>query len=148
VLSSPTPRVGDGQNLIDTIYVENAAEAHWLAADALTAGSPVCGKAYFISQDDPANCWQWIDQILDLAGMPRVHRSISLAGAWKIGRLMEAAYRVMRLRGEPPMTRFLAAQLGRSHWYDISRAKTDFGYSPRVSTGEGLERLASSWRAE
>jgi nucleoside-diphosphate-sugar epimerase len=39
------------------------------------------------------------------------------------------------------MTRFLAAQLATSHWFDISRAQHDFGYEPRVSTAEGMRRL-------
>ena len=56
-------RIGDGTNLIDTVYVENAAAAHLLAADALQPGSPVAGRAYFISQGEPVNCWAWIDEI-------------------------------------------------------------------------------------
>ena len=70
-------RVGDGANLIDTIYVENAAEAHLQAAEALVEDSPLCGRAYFISQDDPVNCWEWINEILQMAGVPRVRQSIS-----------------------------------------------------------------------
>ena len=72
-------RVGDGTNLIDMVYVENAAAAHLQAADALSAGSPVAGRAYFISQGEPVNCWDWIDEILALAGLPPV-RQVDLAG--------------------------------------------------------------------
>ena len=54
---------------------------------------------------------------------------------------MEVAYRLLRIRAEPPMTRFLAAQLGREHWFDISAARRDFGYRPSVSTAEGMRRL-------
>ena len=72
-------RVGDGTNRVDMVYVENAAQAHMLAADALRPGSPVAGRAYFISQGEPVNCWEWIDEILALAGLPGVRRSISLA---------------------------------------------------------------------
>jgi nucleoside-diphosphate-sugar epimerase len=134
-------RVGDGTNLIDTIYVDNAAAAHLQAADALLPGAPLAGRAYFLSQGEPVNCWQWIDQILALAGLPPVRRSISLAAAWRIGRAMELLYGSLRLAGEPPMTRFLAAQLATSHYYDISRARRDFGYQPQVSTAEGMVRL-------
>ncbi len=134
-------RVGDGTNLIDTIYVDNAAAAHLQAADALLPGAPLAGRAYFLSQGEPVNCWQWIGQILALAGLPPVRRSISLAAAWRIGRVLEWLYGSLRLAGEPPMTRFLAAQLARSHYFDISRARRDFGYRPQVSTAEGLVRL-------
>jgi nucleoside-diphosphate-sugar epimerase len=140
-------RVGDGQNLIDIVYVDNAAAAHVAALAALADGSPVCGRAYFISQGEPVNCWQWIDQLLTAARLPPVHRTISLRRAWQFGRVWEAAYGLLRLGGEPPMTRFLAAQLGRSHWFDISAARRDFGYQPIVSTAEGMERLRA-WLAE
>lgn len=137
-------RVGDGRNRIDTIYVENAAAAHLMAADALTPGSAVAGNAYFISQGEPVLCWQWIDRILDLVGLPPVEKSISLAAAWRLGATLEAIYRSFRIRTEPPMTRFLAAQLGRSHYFNIERASRDFGYRPLVSTEEGLRRLKES----
>jgi len=139
-------RVGDGQNLIDIVYVDNAAAAHVAAATALTDGSPVSGRAYFISQGEPVNCWQWIDQLLAAARLPPVQQAISLPRAWQFGRVWESAYRLLRLGGEPPMTRFLAAQLGRSHWFNISAARRDFGYQPTVSTSEGMERLRA-WLA-
>jgi len=136
-------RVGDGTNRVDMIYVENAAEAHLLAAAALDGetASAVGGKAYFLSQGEPVNCWQWIDQILALLDLPRVKRSMSLRSARRVGSACEATWRILGLRGEPPMTRFLAAQLATSHWFDISAARRDLGYQPRVSTAEGMQRL-------
>lgn len=136
-------RVGDGRNLIDVAYVENAAAAHLLAADALRPGSPVGGRAYFISQGEPVNCWQWIDAILALAGLGPVRKSISLRAAWALGAACEAWFAVLRLEGDPPMTRFLAAQMAKSHYFDITRARRDFGYQPMISTAEGMRRLAA-----
>jgi nucleoside-diphosphate-sugar epimerase len=136
-------RVGNGENLIDVIYVENAAEAHLLAADALCPGSPVAGRAYFLSQGEPVNCWQWLGQVLSAAGLPPVGRSISFSAAWALGTALEAAYALLRIKSEPPMTRFLAAQLAKSHYFNISRARNDFGYRARVSTAEGMARRAA-----
>jgi nucleoside-diphosphate-sugar epimerase len=141
-------RVGDGTNLVDITYVENAAAAHLAAADALAApDSPVAGRAYYISQGEPVNCWQWIDEVLALAGLPPVRKSVSFRSAWQLGRVCEAIYGTLRLSGEPPMTRFLAAQLAKSHWYDISAARRAFGYQPAVSTSEGMQRLGE-WLAQ
>jgi nucleoside-diphosphate-sugar epimerase len=135
-------RVGEGTNRVDMIYVENAAEAHLQAADALARDdSPVAGKAYFLSQGEPVNCWEWIDEILALVDLPAVKKSISQASAWRVGAGLEVVYRALRLRSEPPMTRFLAAQLATSHWFDIRAARRDFGYQPRISTAEGMQRL-------
>jgi nucleoside-diphosphate-sugar epimerase len=135
-------QIGDGTNLVDVTYVENAAEAHLLAADSLVnADSPVAGKAYFISQGEPVNCWQWIDEILALVDLPPVRKTMSLKTAWRVGAALEAVYRFLRLKTEPPMTRFLAAQLATSHWFDIRAVRRDLGYEPRVSTTEGMKRL-------
>jgi nucleoside-diphosphate-sugar epimerase len=143
-------RVGDGTNLVDITYVENAAGAHLQAADALEKASPAegtaassspCGKAYFISQGEPVNCWQWINEVLALVGLPAVEKSMSYRAAARIGGACESIYGLFGLSGEPPMTRFLASQLSTSHWFDISAAKRDFGYEPRVSTSEGMQRL-------
>lgn len=138
-------RVGDGKNLIDMIYVENAAAAHLQALDALQPGSPVGGRAYFLSQGAPVNCWDWINEVLALAGLPPVRRSLSFRTAWRLGAAMEGAYAALRIQREPRMTRFLAAQLAKHHYFDITRARQDFGYQPLVSTEEGMQRLRESW---
>ncbi len=137
-------QVGQGTNLIDITYVENAAWGQIQAADHLTEGSPVCGQAYFLSQGEPVNCWQWVNQVLQLAGQQPVTRRISAQAAWAAGVVLEAAYTLLRSSAEPPMTRFVAAQLSTSHYFNIRRAREDFGYQPVVSTTEGMERLARS----
>lgn len=137
-------RVGDGTNLVDTVYVENAATAHLQAADALTPGSPVAGSAYFISQGEPVNLWKWIDELMTIAGVPPIRKSIPMPAAWLIGAAIEAAYLVFRWKGQPPMSRFLAKQMAASHYFDIGRARRDFGYAPKISMAEGMRRLAAA----
>ena len=145
-------RVGDGTNLVDITYVENAARAHLSAADALSHDGVVAsatmpakdspgGKAYFITQGEPVNCWNWINEVLALANLPPVERSVSQPAARRIGSVFESLYGALRLNSDPPMTRFLAAQLSRSHWFDISAARRDLGYEPKVTTAEGMRRL-------
>jgi nucleoside-diphosphate-sugar epimerase len=135
-------RVGDGKNLVDMVYVENAATAHLQAAEALQVGAAACGRAYFISQGEPVNCWDWINEILALAGLPAIERSISFSAAYRLGRAMELVYGALRIKAEPRMTRFLAAQLAKDHYFDIRRAREDLGYSAQISTAEGMKRLA------
>lgn len=140
-------QVGDGTNLIDAVYVENAAAAHLLAADALAPRSPACGKAYFITNGEPVNCWQWINDILALAGLPPVRQKISLRAAYAAGAMLAGLWTVLGRTDEPRMTRFLAAQLGTSHYFDISAARRELGYQPRVSMTEGMERLRATLAA-
>lgn len=134
-------RVGDGKNLLDMIYVENAADAHLLAMSALEPGGRTAGNAYFLSQGEPVNCWEFIDKVLALAGLPPVKKSVAFKTAWRIGGAYEALYRLFRIKSEPPMTRFLATQLAFSYWFDTSRAKRDFGFIPKITNEEGLRRL-------
>ena len=88
------------------------------------------------------NCWQWIDAILALAGLPPVKRHIPFRTAWSVGAVMEAAWWLTRRQDEPRMTRFLAAQLAKSHYFNIQRAREDFAYEPSVSTELGMQKLA------
>ncbi len=141
-------RVGDGTNLVDVIYIDNAASAHLRAADALVPeNSPVRGNAYYLSQGEPVNCWEWIDEVLALANLPPVDKAISLRAALRLGAICDTLYPIVRTAREPPMSRFLAWQLASSHWFDIAAARRDFGYEPRVSTVEGMRRLGE-WLRE
>ncbi|OGV33200.1 MAG: hypothetical protein A2020_11225 [Lentisphaerae bacterium GWF2_45_14] len=125
--------IGDGANMVDLTHVGNAAIAHIKAAEALTDRRDIVnGKVYFVSDGTPVRLWDWLNALFARCGIPAVKRSISYGAAFRIGSLMETAYRLLRLKGEPPMTRFLAGQLSHSHYFDISAAGRDIGYSPSV----------------
>lgn len=135
-------RVGDGSNKVDTIYIDNAAHAHVLAEASLKTKPSLSGKVYFISQDAPIKLWEMIDRILSAGGKPPVTKTISPGAAYLFGAVFERLYGLLRLKSDPPMTRFMAKELATSHWFDIGAARTDLGYAPIVSTQEGLRRLA------
>ena len=141
-------RIGNGVNRVDTVYIDNAASAHLLAADRLDRSSQLSGNVYFISQGEPIPVWEMVDRILAAAGKPPVKGRVSYPAAWAAGWVLETVYRLFRLKGEPPMTRFVARELSTDHWFDISAARRDLGYVPEVSIEEGLERLAEWWKAE
>ena len=138
--------VGDGHNLVDTVFVDNAVDAHLLAADALAPGAACAGRPYFVSNGDPRPIREIVNGILGAAGLPAEHRSVPLPVAIVGGRAMEIAHRLLRRQGEPAMTRFIARNLATAHWYDISAARRDLGYEPRVSIDEGFTRLAEWFR--
>ncbi|RPJ09114.1 MAG: NAD-dependent epimerase/dehydratase family protein [Deltaproteobacteria bacterium] len=134
-------RIGTRPNLVDTVYIDNAARAHLLAADKLSPGSVVAGRCYFISNGEPLPLWEIVNHILAAADIPPVTRSISPKVAVMFGGICEGLWNVLRLSGEPPMTRFVAHELASAHWFDISAARRDFGYHPEVSIHDGLLRL-------
>ncbi len=137
-------QVGDGTNLVDITYIDNAAEAHLLAADALRSGSPCAGRAYFISQGEPVVLWSWINELLTAVGAPIVTKTVSFRRAYRFGAVLEFSYRLAGFLNEPVMTRFVACQLAKNHYFDISAAQRDFGYMARISTEEGLQRLVAA----
>lgn len=134
-------QVGDGSNRVDITYIDNAVDGHLAAADALETNPACRGRAYFLSQGEPVPLWPWLVDLLSRIGAPGPKRVIGYRTAYGLGAALEAVWGMLRLSGEPRMTRFLAAQLAKSHYFDISAARRDLGYSPRVSTTEGAERL-------
>ena len=140
--------VGDGENRMDTTFVDNAVDAHLRALEALQPGGRCAGRAYFISNGEPLTAREIVNDLLRAADAPEVDKCVPFPVAYALGAVLESGWRLLRLEGEPPMTRFLAEQLSTTHWYDISAAERDFGYRPRVSVAEGLALTAAWWRRE
>ena len=139
--------VGDGSNLVDTTYIDNAADAHLAAFDALAPNAACAGKAYFVSNGDPRSMRETLHALLDAAGAPPPDGTIPFRVAYAIGAACEGLWSVLPLAGEPAMTRFLAEQLVTTHWYSMAPARRDFGWVPRVSFEDGLARLRAAWQA-
>ena len=140
--------VGDGNNVIDTTYIDNAAQAHFDAFDHLAPGAACAGRAYFISNGEPRTVRAIVNGLLRVAGAPELEKTIPFGAAYVIGAVCEGVWTLLPLRGEPPMTRFLAEQLSTTHWYDMTPATRDLGYVPRVGIEEGLRRLRESFRGD
>jgi nucleoside-diphosphate-sugar epimerase len=140
--------VGSGQNRVDLVHVENAVDAHLLAEQSLTQeNSPAAGCAYFITNGEPVLLWDWINRLLQKLGRPPVTKKISLSAASQIGAICEAAWKILPVDSEPPMTRFIATELAKDHWFDITAARRDLGYAPRVSMAAGTAELVNWLRS-
>ena len=139
--------VGDGPKLVDTVYVDNAVDAHVAALERLSPGCAIGGKTYFISQDEPVPQAEFMNRMLEAVGVPPVTRTVPAGVAYLVGALFELIFGLFQIKREPMMTRFLALQLSTAHWYDISAAKRDLGYAPKVSIEEGMERIREAHAA-
>ncbi|WP_222565455.1 2-alkyl-3-oxoalkanoate reductase [Novilysobacter antarcticus] len=137
--------VGDGANLVDTTYIDNAAQAHFDAFDHLAVGAACAGRAYFISNGEPRTMRETINGLLAAVGAPLVEKTLPFRLAYAAGVVCEGLWTALPLRGEPPMTRFLAEQLVTTHWYDMGPARRDFGYRPAVGFDEGLARVRADY---
>ena len=139
-------RVGDGKNRVGITYIENAAAAHIQAANVLAHNSKNAGKAYFVTDDEPVPLWPWIDQLLVSIGLDPIERNVSLATARRAGAVPEWVWRTFPLKGEPPMTRFVAAELASSHWYDLTGARDDWGYQTVIDPREAFAQTVAAFR--
>ena len=137
--------IGDGENLVDIIYVENAARAHIQAFNKLERGSAVCGQSYFIAQERPVKLWGFINSILTKSNIEPVTKKISIAKAYRIGSIIERSLKFFRVWNvHPPMSRFVALQLGKTHYFNHSKAVKDFNYSPDISIETAIEKTLES----
>jgi nucleoside-diphosphate-sugar epimerase len=133
--------IGRVSKRVDIVHVDDAARAHVLALGKLDIGSPVAGKCYFISQDDPITHVRLFNAWLEAAGLPSETRRIPVWLAQCLAATLETAYRAAGASSEPPLTRFIVEEFSTSHWFDIGAAKRDLGYAPQVDFAEGMRRL-------
>jgi nucleoside-diphosphate-sugar epimerase len=134
-------RIGDDNKLVDTIYVDDAVTAHILAAVQLSPLSDIAGKAYFLSGDDPRPFWQIVDLMLAAAGLGPVKKRLPKAVAFGLASICEGTWKALRLSSEPPLTKFLVNTLTTAHWFDISAAKRDLGWKPKMKIEDGMARV-------
>lgn len=140
-------RIGAYNKLVDSTFIDDAANAHWCAAQRLAPGAPCAGKAYFISQGDPRPNWDIIDMILAAAGAEPVSGRLSYTTAYAAALAMEAAWRLASFSDEPPLNLFVMKQLTTAHWFDISAARRDLGYAPSVTIEQGMQKLRDWFRS-
>lgn len=138
--------VGSGNALIDSTYVDNAVSALLAAVDAVHPGAACAGRAYVIANGEPRTVRELMEGICRAAGVPFQPRRVPLALAKRLGAVVEAVW--PRLRDdEPPITRFVAEQLGTAHWFDPRPAHRDLGWTPHVTLDEGFARLRAWFAA-
>ena len=133
--------VGSGLNRVDISYIDNVVQAHLLAANNLLGPGSASGQAFFIGQEEPVALWEWINNLFTELGIERVRKKIPFGAAFAVGGFLELVYAGLKRTTEPPMTRFVAQQLAKSHWFSHTAAEEILGYTPEVAIGDGMERL-------
>ncbi len=138
------PLIGTGAALVDTTYVDNAADALVAALDRCAA---VHGESLVVSNGEPRSVGDILRRVCIAAGVPEPRRHIPLPVAAAAGAVAETIWRAAHLSGRPPMTRFLAEQLGTAHWFDQRRTREALGWAPRVSLAQGFDLLSASFQS-
>ncbi|MBS0571010.1 MAG: NAD-dependent epimerase/dehydratase family protein [Proteobacteria bacterium] len=134
--------IGKAPKKIDSVYIDNAADAHVLALEKLAPGAAIAGKVYFISQGEPGFNEDLVNGWLNAGGFPPETRRLPEGPLRFLANAFESVYGALRIQKAPPLTRFIVDRLSTALWFDISAARRDLGYAPRVSVAEGMARLA------
>ena len=137
--------IGDGLNITDLTYVENVVDALLLCAEAPDA---LLGRKYNITNGEPQLLWGLIEQLCAALGYQYPRRRISYPAAMALAAVLEAVCRRLPGQPEPLLTRYMVGVLAKSTTLDISAARRDLGYRPRVSVQAGFERFLHAWQME
>jgi len=131
---------GEAGKKIDSCYVDNAADAHLAALERLEPGAAIAGKAYFITQGEPASIEGFVNGLLRAAGYPAETRRLSTP----VARVLASTAPLRRAVGADPLvTGDLLALFGQATWFNIAAARRDLDYQPRVAMAEGFARVSS-----
>jgi nucleoside-diphosphate-sugar epimerase len=136
--------IDDGAALIDTTYVDNAAEA--IAQALVRCAEPdVRGRAFVVTNGQPRTVAEIFGRIARAAGVPSPNRHVPFGVARAAGAVVERAWARSERTEEPPITSFLAEQLATAHWFDQRETRAALQWRPRVGLEEGFERLAAAY---
>lgn len=135
--------VGTGAALVDSTYVDNAADALVAAVDH---ASSLSGEALVVSNGEPRPVRELVSGIVAAAGFDGPRVVVPRRVAFLAGLVLERAWDRLHRDDEPPMTSFLAEQLTTAHWFDQRRTREALDWVPSVSLDEGMERLADWYR--
>jgi nucleoside-diphosphate-sugar epimerase len=141
--SGRLPILGDGENIVDLTYIQNVVDALLLCAES---PENTLGKKYNISNGEPVKIWELVNHICNALNMPRPTRKISYKTANSAAAAIEFFYSLIPYSPEPPLTRLTVSMLAHSTTLDISAARNELGYQPKVSVGEGVERFLNWWK--
>jgi nucleoside-diphosphate-sugar epimerase len=137
--------IGDGQNLADMSYIENVVDALLLCADS---PNYTLGKKYNITNGEPVRLWEMVEKLCQRLDLKYPTQRLPYPFVDKVAGVMEFVARLLPGQPEPPLTRYSVAMISLTTTLDITAAKNDLGYKPRVSNEAGFEKFVEWWKSK
>ena len=137
------PILGDGENIVDLTYIENVVDALLLCAES---PANTLGKKYNISNGEPVKIWKLVERICAELNLQPPKRKISYRAANAAAAALEFFYKLIPTQPEPPLTRISVSMMANSTTLDISAARNELGYQPKISVDEGFELFMKWWK--
>jgi nucleoside-diphosphate-sugar epimerase/glyoxylase-like metal-dependent hydrolase (beta-lactamase superfamily II) len=138
--SGRLPVIGEGRTVTNITYVEDVVNAILLSMETGHAS----GNTYLITGGEEVDLWEVIHFVVDKLGFGPIRRKVSRSRMMRVAGVLEFLWKVLPLSGEPPVTRYSVSILSYSKTYDISAARKDLGYEPKVPWKEGVERFLNA----
>lgn len=126
----------------DLVYIDTLTDYLMRAARA-----PQLAPSYNLTNAQPVDLQALLHHVLAELDLPKPRRSVRVKTALRAATALEAIWRVLRLGGEPPATRFGVGVFAYSKTFDPSRTLADLG-PPSVSMDEGVRRFIQWQRAQ
>lgn len=128
--------IGGGEQAMSTCHVDNLVDALLLAAEKGRGG-----QAYFVADTNEGTLKSVIGGILATRNIHAADKSMTFGAAWTIAGFMGAAWRLLHLKGEPPITRQMLRLIGQTFTVSTDKARRELGYTPRISWREGIAEM-------
>lgn len=135
--------IGDGNNITDLTYIENVVDALILCAES---PANTLGKKYNITNGEPIKLWPMIERICKELNLQFPARKISYQTAHTFAGVLESVYRALPNQPEPPLTRYSVFVISQNATLDISAARRELKYEPRISVEEGFQEFIKWWK--
>jgi nucleoside-diphosphate-sugar epimerase len=130
--------IGGGRQLTATAHIDNTVEGLWLGATKAPAGG-----VYFVTDGEPVVFRDFITDWVGTQGVTIPDKSVPPRVATAAAVTSERIWRLLRRKGQPPLTRFTVWVSSQECTIDISRAERELGYTPVKTREQGLAELRS-----
>jgi nucleoside-diphosphate-sugar epimerase len=134
--------LGSGQVLYQVVYIDDLIEGILLCARNENA----IGKTYILTGDEPATLNQLVKVIADAVGVRCTRLKLPVMPVYLAGAVCELICKPFGIN--PPLYRRRVDFFRKTRSFDISKAKTEFGFEPRVDLRNGISRTAAWYRQE
>ncbi|AEU36927.1 NAD-dependent epimerase/dehydratase family protein [Granulicella mallensis] len=129
--------IAGGRTTGGFLYVDNAVDAMMSVAQS----PATLGQVYNLTDGTGVRWHEYVAALADGLGYKQPWINLSYGVAMAVASVMEAPYQMLKaLPGRPLLTRHAVSLLGRDQEYPSEKARTEFGFLPRVSMAEGIAR--------
>jgi nucleoside-diphosphate-sugar epimerase len=134
------PILGSGDIYYHLTYIDDLVEGFRLCAEHPAAA----GRTYILAGGEVTTLNELVRIVAEVAGVqpPRLH--LPVWPFWVAGAICETICAPLRI--EPPLYRRRVDFYTKSRAFDITRARTEIGYAPRIGLREGVQRTLDWYR--